>query len=400
MKNHYQILVIGGGNAGLSLSAHLLLKNNKLDIGIVEPSDKHYYQPAWTLVGGGVYNIQDTERNEIDYIPKGADWIRDACASFQPESNQVTLQSGSKITYDYLVVCPGIQLDWDKVKGLKETLGKNNVTSNYSFKYAPYTFEVIKNFKGGKALFNNPHTPIKCGGAPHKIMWLAADYFRKNGILDKADIHYYSGGTRLFGVDKYEKTLYKIVERNHIKMHFFERLEEIDGPNKRAKFVGFGENNKDVESWVDFEMFHVTPPQSAPDFIKNSPLANTAGWVDVDKSTLQHNKYKNVFSLGDASSLPTSRTGAAIRKQTPTVANNLLALISGQTMTAAYNGYASCPIVTGYGKLVLAEFDYNNIPMETFPFDQSKERWSMYQLKRQVLPRMYWNMILRGKAQG
>ena len=204
----------------------------------------------------------------------------------------------------------------------------------------------------------------------------------------------------MFGVDKYEKTLLKIVERNNIKLHFFERLEEIDGPNKRAKFVGFGENNKDVESWVDFEMFHVTPPQSAPDFIKNSPLANAAGWVDVDKFTLQHNKYTNVFSLGDASSLPTSRTGAAIRKQTPTVANNLLAMISGQSMPATYNGYASCPIVTGYGKLVLAEFDYNNKPMETFPFDQSKERWSMYQLKRQVLPRMYWNMILRGKAQG
>lgn len=400
MKTHYQILVIGGGNAGLSLSAHLLLKNKKLDIGIVEPSDKHYYQPAWTLVGGGVFDINDTVRNEVDYIPKQAKWIKDYCASFQPEANQVTLASGTTLTYDYLVVCPGIQLDWGSVKGLKESLGQNGVTTNYSFKVAPYTFECLKNFKGGKVLFNNPHTAIKCGGAPHKIMWLAGDYFRRHGLLDKADIHYYSGGTRLFGVEKYEKTLKKVAERYNVHTHFFEKLEEVDGPNKRARFVGFGEHNKGVETWVDYEIFHVTPPQSAPDFIKQSPLANDAGWVDVDKYSLQHVRYPNVFSLGDSSSLPTSRTGAAVRKQTPVVATNLLALIEGQPLPAKYNGYSSCPIITGYGKLVLAEFDYNNQPMETFPFDQSKERWSMYQLKKQVLPRMYWNLILRGRAQG
>ena len=400
MKTHYQILVIGGGNAGLSLSAHLLLKNKKLDIGIVEPSDKHYYQPAWTLVGGGVFDINDTVRNEADFIPKLAAWIKDSCVSFQPEINQVTLASGTVLTYDFLVVCPGIQLDWGSVKGLKEALGQNGVTTNYSFKVAPYTFECLKNFKGGKVLFNNPHTAIKCGGAPHKIMWLAGDYFRIHGLLDKAEIHYYSGGTRLFGVEKYEKTLKKVAERYHVHTHFFEKLEEVDGPNKRARFVGFGEHNKGVETWVDYEIFHVTPPQSAPDFIKQSPLANAAGWVDVDKYSLQHVRYPNVFSLGDSSSLPTSRTGAAVRKQTPVVANNLLALIEGQPLQSRYNGYSSCPIITGYGKLVLAEFDYNNQPMETFPFDQSKERWSMYQLKKQVLPRMYWNLILRGRAQG
>ncbi len=400
MKTHYQILVIGGGNAGLSLSAHLLLKNKKLDIGIVEPSDKHYYQPAWTLVGGGVFDINDTVRNEVDFIPKQANWIKDSCVSFQPENNQVTLASGTVLTYDYLVVCPGIQLDWGSVKGLKEALGHNGVTTNYSFKVAPYTFECLKNFKGGKVLFNNPPTAIKCGGAPHKIMWLAGDYFRRHGLLDKAEIHYYSGGTRLFGVEKYEKTLKKVAERYHVQTHFFEKLEEVDGPNKRARFVGFGEHNKGVETWVDYEIFHVTPPQSAPDFIKQSPLANSAGWVDVDKYSLQHVRFPNVFSLGDSSSLPTSRTGAAVRKQTPVVATNLLALIEGQPLPAKYNGYSSCPIITGYGKLVLAEFDYNNQPMETFPFDQSKERWSMYQLKKQVLPRMYWNLILRGRAQG
>lgn len=400
MSKHFQIIVIGGGNAGLSLVAHLLIQNSKLSIAIVEPSDKHYYQPAWTLVGGGAFDIAKTERNEADFIPKGSTWIKDKCVSFEPESNQITIGSGDKLTYDYLVVCPGIQLDWDKIKGLSDALGKDGVCSNYSFKTAPYTFECIKNFKGGNAIFHNPHTPVKCGGAPHKIMYLAADYFRKHGMLDKANIQYWSGGTRLFAVEKYENTLKKVVERGNIKLNFFQRLEEIDAANKRARFVGFGENNKDTETWVDYDMIHVTPPQSAPDFIKNSPLANAAGWVDVDKHSLQHVRYPNIFALGDASGLPTSKTGAAIRKQTPAVSANLLALMAGKPMPISYSGYTSCPLVTGYGKLVLAEFDYNNQPMETFPIDQSQERWSMYQLKKQVLPRLYWNFILKGKAQG
>ena len=400
MNKHFQVLVIGGGNAGLSAAALLLLKNSKLRVGIVEPSEKHYYQPAWTLVGGGAFDIKDTERNERDYIPKGAEWVKDRVASFQPERNEVTLAGGTVIAYDQLLVCPGIQLDWSAVKGLPEALGKNGVTSNYSFQHAPYTWELIKGLKKGRAIFHNPHTPVKCGGAPHKIMYLAADHWRRQGVLKDMDIQYWSGGTKLFGVPRYEKTLLKVVERGGIKLNFFWKLEEVDGPNKRARFVGFGEKNKDVVQWVDYDMIHVTPPQSSPDFIKKSPLANAAGWVDVDKHSLQHVKYKNVWSIGDAAGLPTSKTGAAIRKQTPTVVANMLDAMAGKPFRADYNGYTSCPLITGYGKLVLAEFDYDNKPQETFPFDQSKERWSMYQLKREVLPRMYWNLILRGRAQG
>ncbi|MFN4144807.1 MAG: FAD-dependent oxidoreductase [Runella sp.] len=397
MNKHHQILIVGGGNAGISLAAQLLLKNAKLDIAIIDPADKHYYQPAWTLVGSGVYDINKTVRDEAAVMPKGVHWIKESAQTFQPEQNAITTNGGT-YTYDYLVVCPGIQLNWSSVKGLTETLGKNNVCSNYSFQYAPYTFECIKNMKKGKAIFHNPHTPVKCGGAPHKIMYMAADYFRKNGVLKDIDIEYWSGAAKLFAVPKYEKTLLQVCRRANIKLNFMQRLEEIDGPNKRARFVGFGEDNKDVETWVEFDMMHVTPPQSAPDFIKNSPLANAGGWVDVDKNTLQHTKYQNIFSLGDASGLPTSKTGAAIRKQVPVVVANLLAMIEHHTPSSTYNGYTSCPLVTGYGKLVLAEFDYNNQPQETFPFDQSKERWSMYMLKKEVLPRMYWNMILKGKA--
>lgn len=397
MTKQHQIVIIGGGNAGISTASQLLRKNKQLDIAIIEPSEKHYYQPAWTLVGAGVFDINKTRRTEASVIPKRAKWIKQKVVAFQPEENTITLDNNEKVGYEYLIVAPGIQLNWNEIKGLKETLGKNGVCSNYSFEQAPYTWECMKNFKGGKALFTNPNTAVKCGGAPHKIMWLSADYFKKHKVFDKTEIQYWSGGTRLFGVDKYEKTLKKVAERDKVQMNFFTKLVEIDGPNKKATFIGIGESNKDKEYLVDFDMIHVTPPQSAPDFIKNSKLANAAGWVDVDKSTLQHLKYKNIFSLGDASSLPTSRTGAAIRKQAPVLVKNLLSVMDRKELSGHYNGYTSCPVVTGYGKLVLCEFDYNNKPIETFPFDQSKERWTMYQLKKKVLPWLYWNKILPGK---
>lgn len=397
---HYQVLIIGGGNAGLSVAALLKRKRRSLQIAIVEPSSIHYYQPAWTLVGGGVFDIDKTRRNQKDLIPDGVIWIREAAAHLSPETHEVTTSSGQTLSYDYLIVCPGIQIDRDRIKGLKESLGKNGVCSNYSYHTAPYTFECIKHYAGGTALFHSPPGFIKCGGAPYKIMYLAADYFRKKGLLSQADIQFWSGGTRLFGVEKYEKALYKVVDRYGIHLHFHQRLEEIDGENKRARFTGIGAANDGKESWVPYTFIHVTPPQSAPDFVKSSPLANQAGWVDVDQYTLQHVRYPHVFSLGDASSLPTSRTGAAIRKQAPVLAQNLLAHMEGQTLPARYNGYTSCPIVTGYGKLILAEFDYKNIPAETFPFDQSKERTSMYLLKKYVLPQMYWNAILKGRMQG
>jgi sulfide:quinone oxidoreductase len=349
-------------------------------------------------VGGGTFDINDTVRTEKEVMPKGTTWIQKGVASFQPENKALTLNDGSTLAYEILIVAPGIQLNWHEIKGLKENLGKNGVCSNYSFETAPYTFEAIKGMKKGKAIFHNPNTPVKCGGAPHKIMYLAADYFRKHNTLKDIQIEYWSGGTRLFGVEKYEKTLLNVCKRSNIQLIFFQKLVEIDGENKRAKFIGFGESNKDVETWVEFDMIHVTPPQSAPDFVKESSLANATGWVDVNKNTLQHVRYADIFSLGDASGLPTSKTGAAIRKQAPVCVANVLSHLKGEALKASYNGYTSCPLVTAYGKLVLAEFDYDNKPQETFPFDQSKERWSMFVLKKYILPWLYWAKILTGKA--
>lgn len=393
----HQILIIGGGNAGISAASQLLRKRSNLDIAIVEPSEKHYYQPAWTLVGAGVYDIKDTERTEASVMPKGITWIKERAQSFEPESNRVILGNGELVSYDFLIVAPGIQINWSAIPGLKESIGTNGVCSNYDYKTAPYTWECLRNAKGGTILFTNPNTPVKCGGAPHKIMYLAADYFRKQGTLGKFNIQYWSAGSRMFGVEKFEKTLLKVIERGNIKTHFKTHLVEIDAAQKRARFEYLDGDKKGESEWVNYEMIHVTPPQSAPDFVKNSPLANAAGWVDVDKNTLQHVRFANVFSLGDAAGLPTAKTGAAIRKQVPVLIANLLHVMANNTPNESYNGYSSCPLVTGYGKLVMAEFDYDNQPQETFPFDQSKERYSMYFLKRYMLPWLYWNQILPGR---
>ena len=396
-----KIVIVGGGNAGLSVAAQLLKKDKSLQISIIDPSAKHYYQPAWTLVGAGIFDINKTVRNQADYIPKGTTWIKDAVATFLPDENKVVCASGKSYEYDAMIVCPGIQLDWNKIKGFKETLGKNEVSCNYSFDIAPYTWELIKNFKGGTAIFTNPVSPVKCGGAPHKIMYLACDYWRKQGILDKCDVHYLSGAGVIFGVKEYAATLTEVVKNDNIKPHFGVNVVELDGANKTVYYEEKNTDGVAERKPMKFDMCHAVPPQSAPDFIKNSPLAdanNPYGYVEVNKNTLQHSRYTNVFALGDCTNAPCSKTGAAIRKQAPVVVQNVLAVLANQPMVGEYTGYSACPIPTQYGKLMLAEFDYTNTPKMTFPFDQAKPRWTMWILKTKVLPWLYWNKILKGTA--
>lgn len=395
---HFQVLIIGGGNAGISTAAQLLRRQKNLQIAIIEPSDKHYYQPAWTLVGAGVFDINKTIRSEASVIPKNVKWIKESAAVFEPEQNKVVTAEGNSYTYDYLIAAPGIQLNWGAVTGLKETIGKNSVTSNYSFQYAPYTYECLKKIKPGDTiLFTAPSTPVKCGGAPQKVMYMTADYLRRKGILKDVTLEFVSGGSMLFSIKKYAASLKKMVAKYGIALHFKHDLIEIDAEKKLATFKlmsGWGT----VSVTKKFDMIHVTPPQSAPDFIRNSPLADAKGWIDVDKFTLQHKKYTNIFALGDATNTPNAKTGAAIRKQVPVLVKNLMALMENKPLPGQYSGYGSCPLTVGYGKLVLAEFGYDNKVMETFPFDQAKPRRSMWLLKKYVLPWLYWHKILKGTA--
>lgn len=388
-----KIVIVGGGTAGLSVAARLVKKG--FDLTIVEPSEKHYYQPLWTLAGGGIVPKEITERDEKDYIPKGATWVKDKVTEFLPNENAVVTANNGKINYDFLIVAAGIQLDWNKVKGLSETIGKNGVCSNYSYQTVDSTWQFIRNFKGGNAIFTQPNTPIKCGGAPQKIAYLAEDYFRKNGIREKVNLKFISGMGSIFTSPHYAPTLTKHCKDTGIETIFKYNLTEIRGELKIAVFNHIETGEELIEN---YEMIHVTPPMSAPDFIKQSPLANEAGWVDVSKDTLQHNRFSNIFGIGDSSSLPTSKTGAAIRKQVPALVENLLHASRGETLSAKYEGYTSCPLVTGYDSLIMAEFGYDLKPQETFPFDQNKERYSMYLVKRHVLPQLYWNGMLKGRA--
>jgi sulfide:quinone oxidoreductase len=398
----HQIVIVGGGAAGITTASQLLAKNKSLDIAIIEPSDKHYYQPGWTLVGGGVFKMEDTAREEKHCIPKGATWIQDAVIELDPNRNAVITQSGKEIKYEYLVVCPGIQIDWHLIKGLKEALGKDGVTSNYSKEYAPYTWEVINSFQGGTAIFTFPSTPIKCAGAPQKIMYLADDVFKsKSRVGTHSTIMFCTPGAKLFAVPGYCEALEKVVERKNIQLKYLHELKEIKPETKEAIFDVVTDDGVQEVS-IKYDMIHVTPPMSAPDFVKNSPLAiqtgSQKGWVDVNKNTLQHNVYPNVFSLGDASSLPTSKTAAAIRKQAPVLVENLLALISKASQKGNYQGYTCCPLITGYGTTIMAEFDYDKKLVPSFPGNPTKERYSMWLVKRYVLPWLYWNRMLKGKA--
>ncbi len=403
MKSHHQVLIVGGGNAGISVAARLLRKNAKLDIAIVEPSEKHYYQPGWTLVGGGAFDVNKTVRNEADCIPPEARWIRDGAEKIEPENNLLITKSGQRITYDFMVVCCGIQLDWHLIKGLPETLGKNGVCSNYLFDIAPYTYECIRSFTSGKAVFTQPSSVIKCGAAPQKIMYLAADNFRKRGILEKSEISFYTGKPGLLRVKEINAALLKIAQRYGLNLIFQSSLIEVRGGAKEAVIeVAKGEGKEQVT--VQFDMLHVAPPMSAPDFIKDSPLAvkdDPLGWVDVDGETMQHRQYKNVFSLGDVANLGDTKTGAAVRIQAPILVKNLLDAMEKKAPEEAskYNGYTACPVTTGYGKLLLAEFDHDSKLMPTLPIlDPTKEHYSLWLLIRYGMPWLYWNKILKGKA--
>ena len=338
-----------------------------------------------------------SERDEADFIPPGATWIKEKVATFQPEKKQVTLENGDTVEYDYLVVAAGIQIDWDKIPGLLDSVGKpgTGVCSNYSYDTVSSTWNNIENLKSGTAIFTQPATPIKCGGAPQKICYLAEDHFQRSGLRQHIQVVFASAKEGIFPVAKYKASLQKVLTRKKIDTRFQHDLKKLHVDKKEAVFTNLA-TGEDVT--MAYDMIHVTPPMSAPDFLKNSPLGNEGGWVDVNKDTMQHTKYDTIFALGDCSNLPTSKTGAAIRKQAPILVDNLLNVMKGNTPTKAYDGYTSCPLVTGYGSLVLAEFDYDKQPAESFPFDQSQERYSMYALKAYGLPQMYWHGMLRGRA--
>jgi len=392
----FDIVIVGGGSAGITVAAQFRRRAPQLSVAIIEPGDRHWYQPGFTLVGSGVFSRAQTERREEDLIPAGVKWLRAAAATFDPAADTVALEDGRTIGYRSLIVCPGLKLDWDKIEGLGETIGRNGVCSNYLPQYADYTWKCVQGLSGGNAIFTQPAMPIKCAGAPQKIMYLTADNLRKRGLLSKTNVEFCLAGDAMFGVAYFVPALLEAVEKYGINVNYKTMLTRVDGDARKAYFRAPDATGNMIDTVKSFDMLHVTPPQTAPDFIRDSPLASSAGWVDVDGATLQHVTFKNVFSLGDAAGTTNAKTAAAIRKQAPVVLKNLLAERNGGPLQASYDGYGSCPLTVSYGKIVLAEFLYGGKVAPSFPLDPRVPRTTMWYLKTKLLPRLYWDYMLKG----
>ena len=391
------IVVIGGGSAGIGLLASLLKRDPHLNITLIEPNDYHCYQPAWTLVGGGAYDLQKTRRPLADVLPNGVSWVQAAVSEVLPDESTLVLDSGQRVTWKNLIVCPGLRLAWEKIEGLQDTLGQHGVTSNYSYEHAAYTWQLVQQLKGGKALFTQPAMPIKCAGAPQKAMYLSCDHWLKQGDLKHIDVEFNLAGAALFGVPTFVPPLMKYVEKYNARLAFNSNLVKVDGPARKAWFeVKDAEGNATVEEKT-FDMLHVVPPQVAPDFIRESLLADAAGWCEVNPHSLQHLRYPHIFGLGDVCGTTNAKTAAAVRKQIVVVAENLLALRKQVPLPLKYDGYGSCPLTVEKGKVVLAEFGYGGKLLPTFPLDPTQARRSMWFLKATLLPWFYWNGMLKGR---
>lgn len=396
-NSSFEVVIVGGGSAGCAIAASLKKRAPALKIAIIEPSDQHYYQPAWTLVGAGEFDVNKTMRPMADCIPAGVTWLQAGATEFQPAQKQVLTDKLGAIQYQQLVVATGLKLNWAGIKGLTDTLGKNGVTSNYRVDLAPYTWQLVQQLQSGEALFTQPGMPIKCAGAPQKALYLSCAEWMGKGRLGKIRASFYTATPSLFGVKEYVEPLMQYMRRYQVDLNLNSNLVEVDGPGKTAWFeVKDAEGNTSRIS-KPFDLLHVVPPQTALEVVKQSPLANADGWVEVDQHSLQHVRYPEIFGVGDCTSTPNAKTAAAARKQVVIAAENLLAQRAGQALPSRYDGYGSCPLTVEKGKIILAEFGYGGKIVPTFPWDSTKPRRSAWWLKKYLLPWLYWNLMLKGR---
>lgn len=394
-----KVVVIGGGSSGIGVIASIRKRVKDADITVVEPNDCHYYQPAWTLVGGGLFDISKTQRAMRDVIPSGVSWLQDSVVRVDPDEKYIETRQGKRVSYDFLIVACGLVLRWDKIEGLEETLGFNGVTSNYRFDLAEYTWKLVREMQGGKAIFSQPTLPIKCAGAPQKALYLSCDHWRRQGVLNNINVNFCLAGTAVFGVPQFVPPLTDYLKKYRAQVNFRHNLVCVDGKRRQAIFALDSDSDEEDkrEVTLPFDMLHVVPPQSAPAFIAQSGLSDGSGWCDVDKFTLQHKRWQTIFAVGDCCATPNAKTLAAARKQVVVVAENIAALINGTPPTAHYDGYGSCPLTVEKGKVVLAEFGYDSKLLPTFPLlDNTQPSRMAWWLKAWFLPRFYWAGMLRG----
>ena len=432
-----KIVIVGGGLAGMSTAARLTNTLSNPDITVIEPDPLSVsYQPGQTLVAGGVWDRDEIVYHRDDFVPNGVTLIKDKVVSFDPDNNKVMTAGGQEVPYDYMIVATGLKLNYGGIEGLEgeitsagsdnavvtDKVGKNGLYSIYfqdgaaaTWKGIQELIEKAKNHTGPEklqALFTHPNTPIKCGGAPKKIMYLTHARLVEAGVRDKVELTFLPNGTAMFGVPEYHEAIVKQFEARGFKWHYAHNLVKIDTDAKVATFDHHwqekGAYDEDLEEYtmitkhemVDkkYDFIHVTPPMKAPDEVGNSPVGSGKGWVPVTKETLQHVKYPNVFAMGDVAAVPMGKTGGSARKQYKVVVDNLISQMEGKPLEAKYGGYTVCPLITGIGTVMLAEFDWSKKPTPSFPLDPTKERWIWWVLKVYMLKPMTIYGMLSGRA--
>lgn len=430
-----KILIVGGGLAGMSTAARLTNSLDHPDITVLEPGETATsYQPGQTLVAAGVWDNSDTEYKTDDFVPSGVTLIKEKAIEFDPENNTVKTSGGKTLKYDYMIIAAGLKLDFARIEGLgientitsrgddsevRKVIGKNGISSIYFANGATDTWtnmqKLIADAKNGKKvknLFTHPDTPIKCGGAPKKIMYLTDARLREAGARDNVELELYQNGSAMFGVKEYHDAILNQFEARDMKWNYRHNLIGVDTVKKVAKFnrhwMEKGPWDEDLEEYSvvmraetvekEFDYLHITPPMKAAEEIADSPVGSSMGWVPVTKETLQHVKYPNVFALGDIAAVPMGKTGGSVRKQYKVVVDNIISMMEGKDLTSFYEGYTVCPLITSLSTVMLAEFNWTKKPTPSFPLDPTQERWIWWLLKVYALKPMTQYGMLSGRA--
>ncbi|KAM3719722.1 Sulfide:quinone oxidoreductase [Dirofilaria immitis] len=355
----YKIVIIGGGTGGCSLShwCHKLVPKGQ--VAVIDSADEHHYQPGYTFVGGGLCKLQQCIKPMKEVLHPDNAWIKKAAQKINPKENSITLNDGTTISYELLIVAAGLEVRFDLVKNLPEALSDSYVCSIYRADLARKTQECLYAFNKGRAIFTLPNAPIKCSGAAQKICYLADEIFRKRGIREQVHITYNTFLPDVFDVPKYAKALNEIIRKKSIELKLLRNLKSINISEREATFELTGKDNRPTGELEiqKFDFLHVAPPCSAPLVLRNSPEITSAnGFLDVNQKSLQHIKFTNIFGIGDCIGSPNKKTAAALYSQMRTLSKNIPRFLEKKPLLETYNCYSSCPVIVSFRHVVLAEF--------------------------------------------
>lgn len=401
-KTTARILIAGAGLGGIALANRLSRLLDGAKITILDARPAHYYQPGYTLVGTGVWGRDKVIDPVAPLIPRGVEWVQEMVAEFDPAANSVSTASGRKLVYDFLVVATGLHLDYAAIEGMDPAaIGREGLGSVYNGPDgAVATWQAMAAFrdKGGEALMTLPATPMKCAGAPLKTTFMLRDRLFKAGTLDRSRIHFMSAQKNVFGVPRVNEEVLNRWQDLGIGVSFEHKLTGLDIGQRRARFLTAAGDT--LERPYDF--IHVVPPMRAPDAVRKSPLAwqqgpmAAGGWLEVDKETLQHTRFPNVFGVGDINGTPRGKTAATVKKSAPMIAANLVEVIAGRAPQQKFDGYTSCPLIVREGSALLIEFDYEGRLTPSLPMiEPLQESWFAWLMKVKLLKPAYF-AVLKG----